>query len=320
MVQLKQLRTSRGLTQKQIAKLVKTTPGTIARWEAGKAEIPGDALKKLASVLHCMPDSILSTEPLKFYEYTPSDTFIDCLLEIEKKVLYGGLRFSFDSFDRVFNFPISGLNNDIVSHDVKSVGEISGDDWLIVETMDNWRLFINLKLITQIETYNFDLEEPPAYELPEVYEALTNTPDIEELELPDVLRSYCKEKSRQFERKHDYSLWDYYNHAIVVTRKGKQIEVFLDEETALEFSALEANYYDDGCIEFLKFVNEDSKSYQAVHAEHVAIAMVPSVAYHNYVKDEEEEKTEESEGKSDAIVSDETESTLESNSENECAG
>jgi transcriptional regulator with XRE-family HTH domain len=296
MVQLKQLRTSRGLTQKQIAKMLKTTHQTIARWEAGKTDIPDDALKNLAVILRCTTDAILSTEAPKQYGYKPSNTFIDCLFELEKKTLFGGLRLQFDLFDRAFNFPINGETDDDINLQVKSVGEIEGSDWLIVNTMDNWRLFINLHCVTCLETYSFDTEEPPAYELPEVYKALTNTAEIDKLELPDALRSYCREKDRKFERMHDYSLWDYYNQAIIYTRRGKEINIFLDEDTSLEFANLEADYigYDNSPY-FLKFISEDSKGHQAINVDHVALAMVPLVAYRNYIDDEEAESDEPAE-------------------------
>lgn len=292
MVQLKQFRTARGLTQKQIAKMLKTTHHTIARWESGKVEIPSDALNNLAVILRCTPDALLSSEPPK-YGCTPSNTFIDCLFELEKKALFGGIRFSFDLFDRKFNFPINGGTNDSIDHQVKSLGEIEGSDWLILNTMDNWRLFINLHLVTFLETYSIDAEEPPAYELPEVYKALTNTQEIENLPLPDALRSYCKEKDRKFERTHDYSLWDHYNQAIIYTKRGKEVNIFLDEDTSLEFSHLEADYigFDDAPY-FLKFISEDCKGYQAINVDHIALAMVPIVAYRNYI-DDEEESTEE---------------------------
>lgn len=290
MVQLKQLRTERGLTQKQIAKMLKTTHQTVARWESGKAEIPTEVVTKLAVILRCTIDTLLSKEPLEKSAHTSSNSFIDCLFELEKKALFGGVRFSFDGFDRQFNFPINGANSTEVDLSIRSVGDTDGADWLIIETMDNWRLFINLQLLSHIETYSIDAEDPPAYEHSDVYAALTNHMELKKENLPEAIWGYCVEKNRKFEQSHDCSLWDYYNQAIIYTRRGKEVNIFLDEDTSLEFADLEADYrrYYDG-THFLKFISENSKGFQAINVEQVALAMVPSIAYQNYIADEDSE-------------------------------
>ena len=52
---LKGLRGREGLSQKQLAKKIKTSPSTLSRMETGKKAISSESIKKLAIVLKTKP-------------------------------------------------------------------------------------------------------------------------------------------------------------------------------------------------------------------------------------------------------------------------
>lgn len=56
---LKTIRESRGLTQRQLAKLINISPSTIALYETGDRNPDPNMLKKLADVLDCSVDWLL---------------------------------------------------------------------------------------------------------------------------------------------------------------------------------------------------------------------------------------------------------------------
>lgn len=55
---IKQLRTERGLTQKELAAACGTSQVQIARWEAGQVQPGSASLRKLAEALQCTMDEI----------------------------------------------------------------------------------------------------------------------------------------------------------------------------------------------------------------------------------------------------------------------
>ncbi len=56
------LRVSRGLTQEQLAREVSVSRSTVAMWESGKSNPTAKKMPKLASVLECTVDELLTGE------------------------------------------------------------------------------------------------------------------------------------------------------------------------------------------------------------------------------------------------------------------
>ena len=65
MINIKIARIKKGLTQKQLAKLLGLEYATISRWETGANNIPSDKLIQLAKILETSTDYLLG---LKNYE------------------------------------------------------------------------------------------------------------------------------------------------------------------------------------------------------------------------------------------------------------
>lgn len=62
MKNLKEIRKSRGLTQKQLANLVGVSETNISRYESGDRDPPLDTLVRIAAVLNATTDSLLGIE------------------------------------------------------------------------------------------------------------------------------------------------------------------------------------------------------------------------------------------------------------------
>lgn len=57
--QLKQLRTTRGLTQKALAAQLRVSQQTVAKWESGSASPNPDTVRQIAAALDVSTDSLL---------------------------------------------------------------------------------------------------------------------------------------------------------------------------------------------------------------------------------------------------------------------
>ena len=56
---MKALRVNAGLSQREVAKAIGITPGTLCRWERGQSAPPFDKVLALAELYHCSADNFL---------------------------------------------------------------------------------------------------------------------------------------------------------------------------------------------------------------------------------------------------------------------
>lgn len=59
MLRIAEARKAKGLTQKELAFLIKTAQNTVSQWENAKRDIPTDKLKKLADIFEVSTDWLL---------------------------------------------------------------------------------------------------------------------------------------------------------------------------------------------------------------------------------------------------------------------
>lgn len=62
-LKIKELRESRGMTQRRVAEEIKVNPSAVAKWELGYTKISLDNLTALADLLNCTTDALLGREP-----------------------------------------------------------------------------------------------------------------------------------------------------------------------------------------------------------------------------------------------------------------
>jgi transcriptional regulator with XRE-family HTH domain len=282
-----------GMTQQQLAEMLNTTQQTIARWESGKTPIPSTLLKDLAIILSCTIEDVLGTAITKRGMYARSMT--SSLKTKEKLVgLYGGLELGFSSFEEQFEFSIDEEVCQFLSRFFEDAPGKSKLDWLFVETMDNWRLFINLRALTCLETYDDDAVQAPRFDHPEVYKALTGSSNLEEQELSDTLLKYCQEKISEYDAEDSEALWDYYNTAQIYTKSGKSHTVFLDEKNAWRLHEFEITF--DGLESdfpyFLRFENESTGGIEIFNVHQIEFIKVPAAAYRAATASDEEDVVE----------------------------
>ncbi|NJR63705.1 MAG: helix-turn-helix transcriptional regulator [Cyanobacteria bacterium CRU_2_1] len=276
-----------GLTQQQLAAMLDTTQQTIARWESGKTAIPSAILKDLAMILNCTVEDILGTASKKHSMY--SHSFAKLLTDNAEQVsLYGGLLLNIESFEEDFRFPINEEQHKFISQFFDDFPQAMKLEWLTLRTMDNWLLFINLRSLTNLVTYNDDVLQAPAFEHPEVYKALTNQLELEQQDLSDDLLEYCKERAEEFEKQNDREIWNYYNEASLYTRQGLEYRIFLNDfniEQFYEFSIV-LHALKDNALHFLRFEDDTVGALNIFNLNHLALIKIPAAAYDNADADE----------------------------------
>jgi transcriptional regulator with XRE-family HTH domain len=280
-IRLKQCRAEMGLTQQQLAAMLDTTQQTIARWESGRLAIPSAILKDLAIILNCTIEDILGTASKKRSMYSRSfpRLFAD---HHEQVSLYGGLSIDIEGFED-FKFAIDEEHYKFISQFFDDFPETIKTEWITLKTMDNWFLFINLRRLTYLETYDDDAQQAPAFEHPEVYKALTNQLELEEQDLSDELLQYCEEKIQEFRESNDREIWNYYNEAIIYTRQGSEYRLFLSDFNIEEFYRFSTFLHEqsDNCPRFLRFEDDTLGGLKVFNINHLAFIKVPAFAYDN---------------------------------------
>ncbi len=139
MKQLKELRESRGLTQKQLAELVGTTQQTVGRWENGKAEPSLSTLSDLAMIFGTSVDSVLGKSADRttnaYYLYT-SD---------EEDGFWGHIGIRLVGQDITTWHPIS-------CHESQRIPRVfeADPEWVYIETLNNRALFVDVNKVQKI--------------------------------------------------------------------------------------------------------------------------------------------------------------------------
>lgn len=288
MIRLKQRRTEAGLTQQQLAEGLGTTQQTIARWETGKTAIPSPVLKDLAIILNCTIEDILGTSTKRRSFYGGSLTK-QLKSKPEAVGLYGGLRLTIEGIEEDFEFPIDEETYKFVDRFFNDSLEKEKPEWLFLDTMDNWLLFVNLKRLTSLETHDDDAQASPLFDHPEVYKALTSRLELEEQELSESLLNYCQEKVNEFKDGGE-SLWNYYNEAQIYTQKGQAYKIFLDENNAWQLHEFEIliDELDRSSSIFLKFEDEETGGMLVLNLSQISLIKIPAAAYQILNNDKDE--------------------------------
>jgi transcriptional regulator with XRE-family HTH domain len=287
MVRLKQCRSEVGLTQQQLAEMLHTTQQTIARWESGKTAIPSSALKDLAIILCCQIEDILGTSPVKRSLYARSMKSFS-KGNRDQVSFHGGLNLTIEGISEVLQFPIDEEQYQFIIQIFGDFPETAKSKWIEIRTMNNWLLFINLKSLISLDTFDDDALAAPKFDHPEVYKALSSRSQLEEQELSDELRRYCQEQIEAFEEQNSDEIWSYYNTAVIYTCQGRKKEIPLDEgciEKFYEFSM----FHHDLLRENLRFIAFEDESYggvKFVNIDHISLMMVPAAAYEAAIEEE----------------------------------
>ncbi len=175
MNKLRELRISKGLSQKDIADHFNTTPQTVGRWE--KDEIPAPKLPQLAALLGCSTDKLLGVthQPRQSQAVKPR--------KAKTAEPFGTLRVFLKS--GVIEYPIDEEERDRLQQQ-HFLWIVESADWLEFETLNNKLVFLNPSYINAIELISDHTEAMPFFASKEAYQALVD--EVREAELPAPLR------------------------------------------------------------------------------------------------------------------------------------
>jgi len=147
-MKLKDFRTDRKLTQKQLADALKVNQQTIARWEKGQTEPNIKQLRDLAMIFSTSVDAILGKEkPEILYPNFINDKTGN------SDYFWGHIGINLYGVDETKWYPVTEVT-------VNRFYQRSADTWFVFETMNNRYVALNQKN-TRLVTLSDDNADPP---------------------------------------------------------------------------------------------------------------------------------------------------------------
>ncbi|MFN6558518.1 MAG: helix-turn-helix transcriptional regulator [Nostoc sp. ChiSLP01] len=184
MNKLKQILQGRNLSEATLAEMLKTTKETIQLWKTGKIQIPTAALKDLAIILNCSVDEIMGVTEKRRSGY-PSSFFASSDNKRSMDIIshYGGVTFHFQGVEGKFDYPIDRESAKSIDWYLQEPTDEPPHqfNWMDIETMNNYIIFVNLKILKICYLYTDDKEESPIFYHPEFYRVLTDWDILDEL-------------------------------------------------------------------------------------------------------------------------------------------
>jgi transcriptional regulator with XRE-family HTH domain len=271
---LRKIRTSKGLTQQQLADRLKTTQQTIARWEQGKNDVPVTQLKELAVLFDVSVDTILGIE-------TPPDKRNALPFAFdsgEAAIPYGTLRLRLSTGH--VEYPIDERARKSLLHQLDEFdvqGDGSRHPWIYCWSLDNKILFANPECLQQIDLIGDDVEAMPSFEHPEVYQALEDW-DAPEYELGERIAERCNAMFDTFGKENAIRQATY---ARIVSRESEESwHYMLESDDALGYWTLELEATTH--IPPNRFIRVESEGFyrdRFVNLSQVALLEVPANLY-----------------------------------------
>ncbi|MBE9013833.1 hypothetical protein IQ250_26960 [Pseudanabaenaceae cyanobacterium LEGE 13415] len=153
-------------------------------------------------------------------------------MEIGSFALYGGLTLKIKGHEEELTFPIDKETHEYLTKNRNT-------KWISIVTLDNWFLLVNAGKIVSLMTWNDLDQNPPGFEHPNVYKALSLSGGLEKQNLQEDLLKYCQEKDRKYEDENEESIWVLYNEVQIYTTDGQKHQVLLNEYNAYQLCDLE---------------------------------------------------------------------------------
>lgn len=271
---LKKIRTARGLTQQQLAEALKTTQQTIARWEQGKNDIPVTQLKELALYFDVSVDAVLGIKTP--HEKRAKSPF--AFDSAETAAPYGTLQLTLTTGQ--FAYPIDERAQRSVLHqldDMDVQGDGSRQPWLYFWSLDNRIIFANPGCLRQIDLIGDDVEAMPAFEHPEVYQALEDW-ELSDYEIGEGITARC---NALFESIGEENVLRQATHARVLTPDGEESwHDMAEPDDALGYWTLELEAFTD--IPRNRFIRVESEGYyraRFINLSQVSLLELPANRY-----------------------------------------
>lgn len=156
MSRFREFRQAAGYTQEQVADMLKTTQQTVARWESGKAEPSLDALRDLAVIYGTSVDDLLGRNPLSDTAVTTSASYF---APDGDEHFWGhfGVLLPGDKHTRWY--PVTWKQAKLVD---QTIANLKADQpWLVISTLNNRMLLINVPAVQRLYTLDDNADEVP---------------------------------------------------------------------------------------------------------------------------------------------------------------
>ncbi|WP_176476936.1 helix-turn-helix transcriptional regulator [Mesorhizobium sp. WSM4313] len=271
---LRELRTQLGISQKELAKKMGTTPQIVSRWEKGTETLSVEQVNDLCITLNCSAGQLLAG--INGAERQPARRSRHGDAEIR----YGTLRAKMAFGTR--NYPISEYARASVLLQLRILNNprLSGKSrkWIYCVSLDNRTVLLNPKYLQYIELIGEDVEATPQYYDREIYRALDgwDTGDY-----PDELKKECESIIATVGEEEIARM---VSCVRVTYHSGEDQWNFLDDGSAITIFGLEAATFDVANCTFAEI--EEEGYYRGRHAnlDHVAVMEVPSDRYHKLTR------------------------------------
>ena len=91
---LRDLRTARGLTQKDLAIKLNVSDRTISSWEAGRTEPNMGMVEELSKVLNCRKSDLIGVGPVDYAIYDEKGQLLALIEQMDRKTIHHLLGYS----------------------------------------------------------------------------------------------------------------------------------------------------------------------------------------------------------------------------------
>jgi transcriptional regulator with XRE-family HTH domain len=278
MNKLKELRTRYGLKQRDVAKRLRTTQQTVARWESGQSSIPVAQLKDLAIMFGCSVDELLGVE------LHPRQRDAAGFARDKQGVPFGTFKITFAHGE--LEYPVDEREVEkLHRHFHPTVDLAVPAGWLEVGALNNRLIFLNPSHVAELELISDDTEAMPFFTSPEVYQSLTKDIPVTQLghlaaaERAEVIRRITGNATDgEFAPEDEDKIIQDMNCVRVIYADGRASTHYLDDDTASELLILSSNLDGIAGNAFLR-IYEEGPDRRIINLSKVAVIEVPLEAY-----------------------------------------
>ncbi|MEH2168558.1 MAG: helix-turn-helix transcriptional regulator [Nostoc sp.] len=296
MNKLRQILKERNLSHASLAEMLKITQETIQLWEKGKMEIPSAALKDLAIIFNCSIDEIIGVSKQKRSSY-PGSFFA----KSDRNIIYhfGGIKFNLQGLQEELDYPIDKQAAKSVYWCLQKPEDepVHQFQWMDIETMNNYIIFVNLKALKRCDLYTDAKEESPIFYHPEIYRVLTDWDILDEpnatvediaatFNISETLAKVIQSIEKELQAKSDNcDSWEEFSYLKVYWLDGTQTFHYLNEDLYSNLETLR-NIAGDPSIypeahQGTRFIQEydEEGSTMFLNLEHIALIEVPAIKF-----------------------------------------
>lgn len=272
---LKNLRTTKNLTQKQLAEKMKTTQQTVARWETGKSTLNAYQIKDLCTVLNCTAKQLLGDARGQ------SEIGQGLYLFPTPGAPYGTLKLTL--WDDVKEYPISNSAREDLLVQLSEMHTERADQsdalWLAVWTLDNNYLIINPRYLRKVDLISDDVAEMPSFETEDVYSTLTTWPhsDCMESRTPGVCAALIEQQGLDAVQSSLLEL-------CVTLNDGVELRADLTEATAHSLWELTTLDQTNERVCFVELEDEGFERVSFVNVAQIAMIELPAAHFRNLME------------------------------------